>query len=185
MTSLRAWKILFKALKLWVVFKLLRRRNRPLKILKYPDKRLQQVCEHVDFEKTTVVERNALAAKLASTILAQPYGQRLGIAAPQVGISKRVMIVLGRPMFNPEWTPVKNLNVDFIEGCYSLEKDDTYLVTRAKYGWAKWYDAEGKFHQEKLNDLKAIVFQHELSHLDGKCCNELGEKVNSHIIQSQ
>ncbi len=86
--------------------------------------------------------------------------------------------MMGRVMINPEWHETKAPKIDVTEGCYSIGKD-TYRVPRAPYGWAKWQDSNGEWHEEKLKDLPAIVFQHEFDHLDGKCCADTGVKVET------
>lgn len=163
---------------MWFLNRILIFRNRPAELLKKGDIRLSTPCVAWDFDKTTKSQREAIVRKLRNTLLKQTYGQRLGIAAPQIGVNKRVIIVLGKAMFNPTWRPVKSPMVDVTEGCYSLEKDAKYLVTRAKYGWAEWRDVDGDFQEGKLNELEAIVFQHEFSHLEGKCCDQLGTKID-------
>lgn len=102
---------------------------------------------------------------------------RLGIAAPQIGINKRVIIVRGNVMFNPEWMPTKAPPETVIEECYSVP-GKRFKVSRAPYGWAKWTNIDGKPFEDKLKGLPAIVFQHELDHLDGKCCIDVGEPVD-------
>lgn len=175
--SFLAWKILFRAMAAWGINATLRFRNRPGKILSRGDDRLKEVSEDWDFTTTSRRERDAIVRKLLNTLLEQDYGGKLGIAAPQIGVNKRVIIVLGEAMFNPQWNPVRNMWVEMVEGCYSLPKDAIFKVKRAKYGWASWRDIDGVLHEEKLTELRAIVFQHEFSHLEGKCCDELGEKI--------
>lgn len=105
------------------------------------------------------------------------YGQRLGIAAPQIGINKRICIVRGVVMVNPEWTPVKGFALeDILEGCYSVPQRQ-FTVPRVKYGWAKWYSIDGVYREYRIKGLEAIVFQHELDHLDGKCCIDVGKEM--------
>ena len=86
-------------------------------------------------------------------------------------------------MFNPQWHPTNAPPETIIEGCYSVPKK-LFKVPRAKYGWAKWTNIEGKPFEDKITGLPAIVFQHELFHLDGKCLPEYGEEIkNEKIIQ--
>ncbi len=130
---------------------------------------LNQVAEPItEFSEETV----RLFSKMFKTLIDMPYGERLGMAFPQIGISLRGIIVLGTAMANPEWHPVKQQSVDTIEGCYSLPAGDTYKRTRAAYGWIKWQNPQtGEWVEEKITGLKAIVFQHELDHINGLLCN--------------
>ena len=146
----------------------------PGKILKYPDPRLKRISVKVEkFDK----ELENTIKTMWVILKRQKWGQQLGIAAPQIGINQRIMIVLGQEMINPEWTPARTPTEDFTEGCYSLGEGNYYKVPRVKYGWAKWQNLKGEWMEEKLNDMKARVFMHELGHLDGICCNDIGEEV--------
>ena len=151
-------------------------RNRPLKILIHPNKKLKRIALPVDFEKTTVEERTELVRKMGNALAKQTYGQRLGIAAPQIGINLRIMVVRGNVMFNPEWHPVQAPANIITEGCYSVPQK-LFKVPRAPYGWAKWTNIEGRPMEDKLSGLPAIVFQHELNHLDGVCIADIGEEI--------
>jgi len=122
----------------------------------------------------------AIVRKLGMALAKQTYGMKLGISAPQIGINLRVMVVRGNVMFNPEWQPTKAPPEQGQEACYSVPKR-IFKVNRAPYGWAKWTNIDGKPFEDKLTGIPAIVFQHELNHLDGICCIDIGEeiKINS------
>jgi len=174
------WTDIPRATTLWLFYKavktIIRWRNRPKKILIYPDKRLKRIALPVNFEKTTREQRMRIIRKIGASLSAQGWGEKLGIAAPQIGINLRVIIVRGNVMFNPEWRPVKNQSEISIEGCYSTQKK-IFRVNRAKYGWAKWTNIDGRPFGSKLHGLPAIVFQHELDHLNGVCCADIGEEI--------
>jgi peptide deformylase len=167
------------ALKLKTISKVLSLRNKAPELLIYPDSRLKKISEPVNFEKTPLKERVKIVRMMGAVLGKQSYGSHLGISAPQIGINKRVIIVRGNVMFNPSWNPVKyspNTRVDSIEASYSVP-GKFFKVDRAKYGWAKWTNIEGRPMEDKLVGMAAIVFQHELDHLNGKCCNEVGIEV--------
>lgn len=174
------WRDLPRAVTLWLFYKAVKTiigwRNRPQKILLYPDERLARIAESVDFQKTTRKQRIKIIRKMGASLAQQKFGERLGIAAPQIGINLRVIIVRGNVMFNPEWKPVKGQKEYMIESCYSSPKK-LYRVQRAKYGWAKWTNIDGKPFESKLKGIPAVVFQHELDHLKGVCCDNIGEKI--------
>lgn len=174
------WRDFPKATYLWLKYKfakfLVDRRNKPMKILIHPDPKLKRIAEPVDFNKTSLAERTALVRVLGATLAQQNWGMKLGIAAPQVGINKRVMVVRGNVMFNPEWVPSKSPTDTITEGCYSVPRR-IFKVQRAPYGWAKWTSIDGRPMEDKLKGEPAIVFQHELDHLNGKCCADVGEEV--------
>ena len=155
---------------------LLKWRNRTPKFLLHPDERLKRIAEPVDFEKTTLEERTKIVRKMGAALAKTTWGMKLGIAAPQIGINLRVVIVRGNVMFNPEWNPTKAPSEQNTEGCYSVPKR-LFKVPRAPYGWAKWTSIDGRPMEDKLKELPAIVFQHELSHLNGICIADIGEEV--------
>jgi peptide deformylase len=109
----------------------------------------------------------------------QKWGQKLGIAANQAGLKYRMCICLGKLYINPEFTPTKAPPEISREGCYSLGEGELYEIPRAKYGWLKYQDTKGEWHEEKVKGIEAIVVQHELDHLDGKLCSAGGKLVSS------
>jgi peptide deformylase len=156
---------------------LVKMRNKPKKFLIYPNKKLKRIAEPVDFDKYKMSDRIKIVRQMGATLGSVGYGMRLGIAAPQIGINLRVIAVGGDVMFNPTFTPPKNTPLeDREEACYSVPKR-VFLVPRAKYGWAKWTDIDGNPKEEKITGMKALVFQHELAHLDGKCCIDEGREI--------
>lgn len=153
---------------------LLKRRNKAPKILQHPDPVLAKVAEPWDFEKDSHEELIAIVRKLGAALRGVNYGDRLGMAAPQIGISKRVMVCQGAVCVNPTWQPPSHpVTEDGIEGCYSVP-GKLYSTKRDKYGWATWYSVDGEKREFKLKGKDALVFQHELDHLDGKCCVDIG-----------
>jgi peptide deformylase len=150
--------------------------NRPRKILKYPNKKLHKISTPIDFSKMSQAKIISIVRKMHGALTHQKTGMRLGIAAPQIGINKRIMIVRGVVLVNPTWTPSKAPCEEVTEGCYSVP-DRMFKVDRAPYGWAKWFSVEGVPREYKLKGLDAIVFQHELDHLDGKCCIDVGYEM--------
>lgn len=99
----------------------------------------------------------------------------LGIAAPQVGVNKRMFITtinLGTDheglitMINPQIEFPNDENETGEEGCLSLP--ELYKpVTRHKYVRVKYEDLKGNNQILDLEGLNARVIQHETDHLDG------------------
>jgi len=161
----------------YFVSPLVRYKNRRRKILTYPNKKLFKPSMPItDFSGEGIAKLECLVTTMINTLQKQEWGQKLGIAAPQIGVNKRVFIALGHVFVNPEFTPTKAPPETITEGCYSLDKR-LFKVPRAKYGWAKWQDTRGNGFEEKISGLKAIVFQHELDHLNGKSCVENGVEM--------
>jgi peptide deformylase len=145
-------------------------------IILHPHPILARVAAPVDFDKESYEERSSIVRNMGNALSNASYGGKLGLAAPQIGISKRICIVQGAVMFNPEWKPSAAPGDDITEACYSVP-GRLFKVTRAPYGWARWQSIDGSWREQKLKDLSAVVFQHELDHLDGKCCADVGEEI--------
>lgn len=103
----------------------------------------------------------------------------VGIAAPQLDISKQMLAVhipeedgeepFSLIMINPRILShsVKKTALQDGEGCLSI--DDVYegLVPRNKRVTVEYYDIDGNKHKERFKDYPAIVIQHEIDHLNG------------------
>ena len=95
----------------------------------------------------------------------------VGLAAPQIGVSLRVIVVNAEEMrmavVNPEIVKTSEETILDEEGCLS---HSTYygLVNRYQSVVVKGRSLEGKEIRIRANDLLARVFQHEIDHLDGK-----------------
>ena len=98
----------------------------------------------------------------------------VGLAAPQVGILQRVIVLDTTPrqpeskplaMINPEITGMEG-ETTYTEGCLSIpgEAED---VDRAAIVTVKFLDVEGQEQTLRCDELLAIAVQHEVDHLDG------------------
>ena len=127
------------------------------------DEVLRRKCRKVDkFDE----KLHALLDDMAETMYA---ANGAGLAAPQVGILKRVVVIdVGEgliELINPEIISAEGSQVG-PEGClsvpgkYGLVKRPYYAKVRAQDRDGNWYEAEGE-------ELIARCFCHELDHLDG------------------
>jgi peptide deformylase len=93
-----------------------------------------------------------------------------GLAAPQIGVSERVIVaVLDERLVglvNPEITWRSGEIVRDEEGCLSLP-NQYVMVARDKAIGVKFLDVNGKPQELRLSDMNARVIQHEVDHLDG------------------
>lgn len=155
-------------------------RMRQLPIKKYPASVLRKPCkEWTDFTPKGIAKLEKMVVRMMRVLHSQKWGSKLGISANQAGYGYRVCIALGRVLVNPEFTPTKAPPITMMEGCYSLGMDAVYEVPRASYGWLKYQDTKGEWHDEKVKGVNAIVVQHELAHLNGRSCVEDGKRVAS------
>ncbi|HZL50569.1 MAG TPA: peptide deformylase [Terracidiphilus sp.] len=137
-------------------------------IVKYPDPILSQPGE-------PVTEFNAELRKLVADMFETTYAnQGIGLAAPQVGVSKRVTVIdvsMGKVpkdklvLINPEIIFSEGKLYDE-EGCLSFP-DIREKVVRAAKVRIRAQDEKGKWFEMDGDDLLARAFQHEIDHLDG------------------
>ena len=106
----------------------------------------------------------------------------IGLAAPQVGVNLRVIVVqtiktgkLTAPvqeMINPVITSYSSEDVEIEEGCLSIPGE--YLkIKRPHRIHVKFQDLSGKYKKWNLKGLEARIVQHELDHLNGILMNDL------------
>ena len=139
-----------------------------LKIVKYPEPVLSQPGE-------PVTEFNAELRKLVADMFETTYAnQGIGLAAPQVNVSKRVTVIdvsMGKNpkdklvLINPEITFSEGKLYEE-EGCLSFP-DIREKVVRAAKVRIRAQDENGKWFEMDGEELLARAFQHEIDHVDG------------------
>jgi len=98
--------------------------------------------------------------------LQHTMGKDLGLAAPQVGELRRIIVTQDAIMINPQIAWKRGVQVDW-ERCLSVPKKRV-KIRRAKTVRVTFQDPQGRWHAATLTGLKARVVQHEIDHLDGK-----------------
>lgn len=143
-----------------------------LEILVAPDPRLKEVAQPVEKVDDEI-------RQLMDDMLETMYSAKgVGLAATQLGIAKRVIVVdIAHPDHNEEPTPYKLANpeviwaseelIDWTEGCLSVPEfyED---VTRPKKCKVKALNEKGEEVIIEAEDLLAVCLQHEIDHLNGK-----------------
>jgi peptide deformylase len=115
---------------------------------------------------------DAAAAKLAMDMLETMHaGKGIGLAAPQVGILKRLFVVqiaddTARIFFNPRIVEESGETVKYEEGCMSLPGIYADVVRPQAIRIHAWNE-RGKPFTLDADGLLARVIQHELDHLRG------------------
>ncbi len=142
-------------------------------ILYYPDARLKTACAPIAKldEETGVLIQDLLDTMIDS-------GHSVGVAAPQIGVSRRAVVVdvsgskLGRDnnhgqlvMINPEILEQSGQKI-MREGCMSVP-DYTGNVARAEEILVQFLDRCGDRRVIRATGFEAVAIQHELDHLDG------------------
>ncbi len=98
----------------------------------------------------------------------------VGLAAPQVGVSKRIAVVNPEPkneetlttMINPRIVAVSSETESFEEGCLSVP-DIRGNVIRPTSIVVAYQDGEGREQRMEIGGMVARIMQHEIDHLDG------------------
>jgi len=120
-------------------------------------------------EVTPEIDR--LITDMVQTMYAAPG---IGLAAPQVGVSLRILVVdisIGRDlnglivMVNPEFVLREGMQLEE-EGCLSVPGFNATVVRPARV-ILKGLDRSGVEREVEGNGLLARAFQHEMDHLDG------------------
>lgn len=140
-----------------------------LPILVAPDPRLKTRAQPVEAVDAEIV---ALMDDMLETMYAAPG---IGLAAPQVGVSRRVIVVDVSPegernplrMANPEILWESDEVVPYEEGCLSLPEqyDEVERPARIRL---RYLDHQNEIRELEADGLLATCIQHEIDHLDGK-----------------
>jgi peptide deformylase len=145
-----------------------------LPIVEVPDPRLRQISTPVEDVNDEI---RALIADMFETMYAAPG---IGLAAIQVGVPKRLLVIDlqepeeegGEPVrdprvfINPEILDHSAEQIPYQEGCLSVP--DQYAdVDRPHEIRARWLDEHGAVHEQDIEGLLAVCLQHEMDHLEG------------------
>ena len=121
-----------------------------------------------------------------------------GLAAPQIGVSQRVVIVDGdvvsdiydylkgfrRTLINPEILEESAEKVTYSEGCLSIP--GIYCdILRPKTIKLRYYNEDLQPVEEVFDNFAARMIQHELSHLDGDLFTDHAAPIRKKMISSK
>lgn len=132
-----------------------------------PDQKIRSTSQEVrSFDQSL----QSLAQDLIDTASAQTNPVALGLAAPQIGVFKKVFVARIRnkfkPFVNPKIVKLSKNAGSLMEGCFSVS--GVYgSVTRPQEVTLEAFDIHGKKFTKTLKNLEAKIVQHELDHLDG------------------
>src|SRR5215470_529647 len=138
-------------------------------IVKYGDPVLEKAAE-------TITEFDGELKKLADDMFESMYEAKgVGLAAPQIGISKRIAVIdvtfkedpnAKLVLVNPEIVHTEGKQTQS-EGCLSIPEFREPL-TRANKVTVRAQDADGEWFEKSGEELLARAFLHETDHLNGK-----------------
>jgi peptide deformylase len=121
-----------------------------------------------------------------------------GLAAPQIGVSQRVVIVDGdvvsdtypylkdfrRTLINPEIVEESEEQVNYSEGCLSIP--GIYCdVLRPKKMTVRYYNEDLQEVTEEFDNFACRMIQHEMSHLDGDLFTDHAAPIRKKMIASK
>ena len=155
-----------------------------MEIIVAPDNRLNQVSKKVDIVDDIVIS-------ILNQMLECMYKNNgIGLAAPQVGILKRLVVVdcsdksnVKKPLklINPEIIKLSSEILEFEEGCLSLPTQYAKVKRPAEIT-VKFQNIEGIYCEESFSGIEATCIQHEVDHLDGKLFVDHVSKLKKNII---
>ena len=145
-----------------------------LPIVEIPDPRLRLVSKPVE---TIGDDTRTLVADMIETMYA---ASGIGLAAIQVGVDRRVLVIDlqaeedadGKPIrapkayINPEILSVSDEISTYNEGCLSIPEQYAE-VKRPARARVRWQDEQGASFEEELHGLLSTCMQHEIDHLNG------------------
>ena len=145
-----------------------------LPIVEVPDPRLRLVSTPVE---AVTDETRALVADMIDTMY---DANGIGLAAIQVGVPARVLVIDLQDETDAEDKPVRNpkayINPEILsvsdelstynEGCLSIPEQYAE-VKRPARARVRWLDADGAAHEQELDGLLSTCMQHEIDHLNG------------------
>ncbi len=121
-----------------------------------------------------------------------------GLAAPQIGVSTRVLVVDGdclsddmpylkgfkRVMVNPVLLAESDAKCEYSEGCLSIP-GIYYDVVRPKSITVEYYNENLEKITESFDKFDCRMIQHEMSHLDGVVFTDLVPPIRKKILQGK
>jgi peptide deformylase len=141
----------------------------PKPIVLFPADVLRAVSEAFDGVSE---DSRSLAAELRATLSATTG---IGLAAPQIGVSKRMILLRCDPktqagggliMIDPVIVGTSDTCTPMMEGCLSLP-GERFSVTRPEKVMVEYLSETGRIRTAELAGLAAKCVQHEIDHLDG------------------
>lgn len=137
-----------------------------MKVLTFEDEALHTNCERVDrFDRSL----RDLIMEMFHTMTVE---NGCGLAANQVGILKRIIVVDDRsrrfPLINPRIVRYSENKIDFEEGCLSsMDRGLLCRIRRPEWIIVEFQNEYGKRRRLKASGLLSRIIQHEVDHLNG------------------
>lgn len=151
-------------------------------IVLYPDPILRSIAL-----PAKGIAADELAQLAADMLITMYHAGGRGLAAPQIGIARRVFVMDGfwkegapapRIIIDPVLTPLGDEIGDMVEGCLSIP-DHPVSVARPTRITLRHLDLDGPMQVIDLDGIEARIAQHEADHLDGRLILDFQESSNA------
>ncbi len=146
-------------------------------IIQEPNKKLHEQSSKID----NLAEARKIVQELIEVIKSvdKPWNIWLGMAAPQIGINRRVIVLKESyenytVMINPEVLGQKWLFPIFSR-CFSLK--GIYLIKAHLWIKVRYQDLEGKYHIEVIKYGRAATLEQEINHINGMLVSDIGIRL--------
>lgn len=131
-------------------------------------------------EESPLDDREDLRKLVEDMVETMHHADGCGLAAPQVGVSRRILVVDGndlvdtypelkgfhREMINPKFTFESEESSSYDEGCLSIPNVDASISRPARIR-VRYVNPAFEEVEEEFEGFAARMIQHEMDHLDG------------------
>jgi peptide deformylase len=166
-----------------------------LPIYVYGSDVLREKAEEIDINK---VDKNELKQLVLDMFETMKNADGVGLAAPQIGRSIRLLIVNGsdiadsypylknfkRVMINPIVLRQSEETMEYSEGCLSIP-DVNCDIVRPKKIVVSFFDENLEKREEEFDEFACRMVQHEMDHLDGVVFVDRAAPIRKKIISSK
>jgi peptide deformylase len=157
-----------------------------LEIVTYPDSTLTRRAEEVE-------KVDGKIRKLLSDMVDTMYANGgIGLAAPQVGVSKRVIVMDVRP-YDPSASLVSIINPEVVEEGEEIIHEEGCLsvpgcvegIKRRQWIKVRGLDERGREIEVEGEGMLAIALQHEIDHLNGRVILDRMSRVKKNLYKKR
>lgn len=156
----------------------------------YGDSVLREACENIVKGETDVL---SLSSDMFETMI---QADGIGLAAPQIGISKRIFVVDGTSLEDDEMSSFKKVFInpiileedgdewEFEEGCLSIPGVRGGVFRKSEI-LIRYFDENWNEKEESYNGMKARIIQHEYDHIEGKLFVDYLSSIKRKLIKNK
>ncbi|MEL0009313.1 MAG: peptide deformylase [Flammeovirgaceae bacterium] len=156
----------------------------------YGDSVLREACENIVKGETDVLN---LSSDMFETMI---QADGIGLAAPQIGISKRIFVVDGTSLEDEEMSSFKKVFInpiileedgdewEFEEGCLSIPGVRGGVFRKSEI-LIRYFDENWNEKEESYDGMKARIIQHEYDHIEGKLFVDYLSSIKRKLIKNK